>query len=468
MKEINFNPSNKQFEAWQYLTDNETTELGYGGAASGGKSYLGCFWILAMCLAYPDTGWLMGRRELTNLKRTTLLTFFKVCSEYGIEPEKHFNYNQQNNIITFLNGSQIFLMDLGYKPSDPLFTRLGGLELTGYFIDEANEVPVEAVNIVKTRTGRRNNDKHKIKPKGLETFNPDKGHVYMRFFKPWKDGTLPKHRKFIRALPQDNPFTSEDYLEQLRNSDKITRERLLEGNFEYENDPTILMKYDAINDLFTNTTIKRNQKFISADIARFGDDKTVIYVWDDLEVTKCEILTKTPVDVIADKIKGLTMEYQIPLSRVIVDEDGVGGGVCDILSGVKGFVANSSPIQLGRLDNEYRPNFSNLKAQCYFKLSDFVNTRKIAFKVDDSSIKSALVEELSQIKRKDPDKDTKLAIIPKDDMKANLGRSPDFADALMMRMYFELDSPSPLGITLMQRAGSIRNQRNRGIINDAR
>lgn len=468
MKEINFNPSVKQFEAWQYLTDQETTELGYGGAASGGKSYLGCFWILAMCLAYPDTGWMIGRRELTNLKRTTLLTFFKVCSEYGIEPEKHFTYNQQNNIITFKNGSQIFLMDLGYKPSDPLYTRLGGLELTGYFIDEANEVPVEAINIVKTRTGRRKNEEHGLKPKGLETFNPDKGHVFMRFYKPWKEETLPTHRKFIRALPQDNPHTSKDYLEQLRNSDKITRERLLEGNFEYENDPTILMKYDAINDIFTNTIIKRNQKYISADIARFGDDKTVIYVWDDLEVVRCEVLTKTPVDVVADRIKGMASEYQVPFSRIIIDEDGVGGGVCDILSGVKGFVSNSTPISVGKLSDEYRPNFQNLKSQCYFKLADFINTRKLAFKIDDMGIKSNLVEELAQIKRKDPDKDSKLSIIPKEDMKSNLGRSPDFADALMMRMFFEIDSPSPLGITLMQRANSIRSQVNRGIINDAR
>lgn len=30
---ITFKPSRKQFEAWKLLTDRETTELGYGGAA---------------------------------------------------------------------------------------------------------------------------------------------------------------------------------------------------------------------------------------------------------------------------------------------------------------------------------------------------------------------------------------------------------------------------------------------------
>ena len=136
-KEIEFHPSQKQFEAWGYLTDEVKTEIGYGGAAHGGKSYLGCFWITASCMAYPGTGYLLGRKELTNLKRTTLLTLFKIFKDFGLS-DKNYDYNQQNNTITFDNGSQIFLLDLGYKPSDPLFTRLGGLELTGAFVDESN------------------------------------------------------------------------------------------------------------------------------------------------------------------------------------------------------------------------------------------------------------------------------------------------------------------------------------------
>ena len=35
------------------------------------------------------------------------------------------------------------------------------------------------------------------------------------------------------------------------------------------------------------------------------------------------------------------------------------------------------------------------------------------------------------------DKDGKKAVVPKDLVKAAIGRSPDFSDALMMRMFFE-------------------------------
>ena len=66
-----------------------------------------------------------------------------------------------------------------------------------------------------------------------------------------------------------------------------------------------------------------------------------------------------------------------------------------------------------------------------------VNTGKIAIK--DNRYKQTIIEELEIIKRDKIDKDTqKLAIIPKDTIKSLLGRSPDFADALMMRMWYEV------------------------------
>ena len=52
--------------------------------------------------------------------------------------------------------------------------------------------------------------------------------------------------------------------------------------------------------------------------------------------------------------------------------------------------------------------------------------------------KEKIVEELEQVKSYQIDKDTKLRVLPKDKIKEFLNRSPDFADALMMRMYFAL------------------------------
>lgn len=435
MTEINFSPSLKQFKAWEYLNDDHTTEIGYGGAASGGKSYLGCVWITAMCMANPDTGWLIGRKELTNLKRTTLLTLFKVFKEFGIS-DKHYTYNQQNNILTFNNGSQIFFIDLGYKPSDPLYTRLGGLELTGAFIDESNEIPYQAIEILKTRLGRRGTGR----PKLLETFNPDKGHVYSRYYKLWKDEKLPEHRQFLQALPNDNPYTSKEYIEQLQNADKVTKERLLFGNFEYDDDPTILVRNDAFEDMWTNT-VDNETKIISVDVARFGKDTTRIGLWNGLELTKVWTYEKYAVDQTADEIKRIASEYRVPFSQIIIDEDGIGGGVLDLVRGAKGFMGNSVPFPIWDTRQfKFTPaNYQNLRNQCYFTLAEYINNHKIA--VRDESIKDILREDISVIRQKNQDTDGKLSIISKDDMKEIIGRSPDVSDMMMMRMYFEFKKP---------------------------
>ena len=124
-----------------------------------------------------------------------------------------------------------------------------------------------------------------------------------------------------------------------------------------------------------------------------------------------------------------SLTFNLETAQFYDFEEGVGGGVKDGLSGCKGFVNGSKALK--------SENFQNLKTQCFFKLAEMVNTGKIAIK--DTSHKQAIIEELEIIKRDKIDKDTqKLAIIPKDTIKSLLGRSPDYADALMMRMWYEV------------------------------
>ena len=73
-------------------------------------------------------------------------------------------------------------------------------------------------------------------------------------------------------------------------------------------------------------------------------------------------------------------------------------------------------------------------------MADQINKGQIGVSCSDVNVKNYITEELEQVRTKDADKDNKLQIIPKDTVKSILGRSPDYADALAMRMFYEIDS----------------------------
>ena len=58
----------KQTIALDYLEDNITNEVLFGGGAGGGKTALGCYFQIKRRLKYPETRGLIGRAVLKTLK----------------------------------------------------------------------------------------------------------------------------------------------------------------------------------------------------------------------------------------------------------------------------------------------------------------------------------------------------------------------------------------------------------------
>src|SRR3990167_11329616 len=253
----------KQTRAWEVWESENITELGYGGGAGGGKTRLGCYLGITIAEQYPGSRGAIGRKELKTLRLTTLAELFLIFSELSYQKEIDYIYDAKDSIIKFSNSSEILLLDTAYSPQDPEYTRFGSLNLTWAWNEESNETPEKARSILKTRVGRNNLiNGIKIKPFWLDTFNPNKGHIYREYYKPWKEGTLPAYRKFIRAFVGDNHYLPEANIEGLKRADKVTKERLLLGNFEYDADPQKVMEYSAIQDLPTNTIKKTNERFL--------------------------------------------------------------------------------------------------------------------------------------------------------------------------------------------------------------
>ena len=231
----------KQADAWEALTDSTTTEIFYGGAAGGGKSYLGCIWHINTMTSHAGSRGLIGRAKLSALEQSTLVTLFKVAQQMGYQIGKDFTYNSQKHIINWSNGSQSILKDLFLYPSDPDFISLGSTEYTSAFIDEGTEITHKAFDIINSRIRWKLND-FGLVPKILVTCNPSPGWIKDQYLTDPDSGEpvrLKPYQRFVKALVTDNPDADfvKLYSTQLEKMhSEYDRERLLYGNWDMERD----------------------------------------------------------------------------------------------------------------------------------------------------------------------------------------------------------------------------------------
>lgn len=434
--------NNKQKECAVAWNDDTITDIYYGGAKGGAKSFTGINLIFGDALTYPDTRYFIARKKLNDLRKFTLPTISKVFNSWGIKQEKYAKFNGHDNFFECSNGSKILFLEASYMPSDPLYERFGSMEFTRGFIEEAGEFDLPAKNNLAASIGRWKNDHYNLTRKLLQTGNPSKNYTYRDYYVPFRNGTLKPHQKFIQAFIQDNKMIDKGYFEQLDQSlSQNEKQRLLFGNWEYDDDPAALIQYDKILDIFSNNHVEEGEKYITADIARLGGDKIVVIEWDGWR-GKVKYYTKQTLDVTTTYIAAAMTRNSTGRSNTLLDSDGMGGGPVDML-GVKGFVNNSRALAApgGRLDDKGNPiaeNFDNLKSQCYFKIAERINKNGLYLECETEEIKQWIIEELEQVKQKALDSDMKKGVVPKDKVKELIGRSPDFSDTIMMREYFEL------------------------------
>ena len=159
--------------------------------------------------------------------------------------------------------------------------------------------------------------------------------------------------------------------------------------------------------------------------------------WSGWRVEEIVTIKRNDLETALKEIEELRKRYGIAKSNVLVDSDGLGAGVQDF-GHYQGFINNAKPIFTGT--SQHKDNFNNLKSQCYFYLCDMIRDSKVFIKKYgmDQQTKLDITAELEQLKRFKSEVDGKVMITPKVEMIENLGRSPDYADALMMRSLFEL------------------------------
>lgn len=135
-----FKFSDKQSDFISTMDGSQTKFVLASGGRGCGKSLALIFKMYLMCKGFPGIRILLGRKNLSDIEKTTLQDFFKIV------PAREFEYRLKDGIINFRNGSQIVLMGLDAMQSGNIGDmkkaqqKTKSLNIGAYFIDQLEEI----------------------------------------------------------------------------------------------------------------------------------------------------------------------------------------------------------------------------------------------------------------------------------------------------------------------------------------
>jgi phage terminase large subunit len=228
----------------------------------------------------------------------------------------------------------------------------------------------------------------------------------------------------IRINYSDNPWFPKA-LEAERLEAKATMSpeeylRIWEG-IPYDNAENAVITRAKASEAMDRKVSTEGGIVVGADIARFGDDRTVFVKRQGLQVIGVQSYHKKDTQFIASAL----CEFAEG-GRIIIDDTGIGGGVTDRLRAIG---ANVVPVNFGSAAHN-KKKYPDIISEMWFNLADMID--KIGLQRDNE-----LLAELSS-RHYRYTADERRKVESKDEYKKRTGRrSPDFADALIL-CYFTI------------------------------
>ena len=194
----------------------------------GGKSYVCLSIFLLLCRIFPKSKWCVIRESLPTIKKTTLETFKRLVPSNFIK-----SYNQQDQIYTFRNDSQIMFMAEDFK-NDKEFDRFKGLEVNGFLLEQIEELQEGLLEVCFVRAGRWDIPQMPPRPIIVANVNPTLLWPKKKIFDRYVKKTLPPDWFYKPAKISDNPklFNDEHYMHNVTaHLDDLTKRRLIDGDW---------------------------------------------------------------------------------------------------------------------------------------------------------------------------------------------------------------------------------------------
>lgn len=398
---------NKQLSKWQkaFAIDKFDDPLRIACTGiSAGKSYALSLWIVLQCVKKPGLRGIIIAQSYRALTLVLIREIKNRAAEFGIMVK----HNKANNEIEFANGSILF----AFSAESPDAV-LGLTEIDMLCIDESAYCNEEIYNNARDRMRGG-----KYEPMVRLISSPNSTERIQNWFsalcKKYPDCV-------IRATALDNPFTSEQFKNELK-------ERYVEGTNIYRQQVLgEILDVDAASQIiFRNQfppekTRKDDKHYIGFDASGLGADTDQFVVIDKFGMCYVDFRQEANTFEKANLVTGLYDRYKVIYGNC----DGTGGysnGVYDMVV-AKGYELGSINFSQKAYDPDKYPN---ARTEMYLEAAKAIRE---GFWVDDMVKEEMLAQSVFINNRGQPQ------LVPKEDVKKLLGHSPDRCDAVVLAIY---------------------------------
>lgn len=218
-----------------------------------------------------------------------------------------------------------------------------------------------------------------------------------------------------------------------------------------EGDNAIITLDDILN-LWTNKGLDGPNRMI-VDIAGTGEDDLIVIIMKGLSLIHYEIHKITNGKDVVDIMKRLSRKFRVSNDNIIFDAVGVGHAATGWFKGAYEFRSNFKPLSTRKVDSgpgkkTEVSSFETLRDECAFKLGEVISKAVMSFDVGmPYEVQEDIQMQLGQLRSGDSKRGLR-KIIPKSEIKDNIGKSPDWMDVFIMAMVPYVSKKKPKRKTL--------------------
>lgn len=272
-----------------------------------------------------------------------------------------------------------------------------------------------------------------------EKFGYDKSTFFVKSF-----SFIKADLKYNEVLLKNDP----SYLANLMNQSESMKAREIDGCWNPHEIGNDLIRIADFEKCFRNEQqIGDGIKRASCDVAFMGGDSCVLFLWIGWHIADIFVCKLNSVDT-CNAVDAKLTEWGVLQQNFVYDVNGLG-------QIFEGFFKHAVPFNnMAGAQTKFKDVYDTMKSQCAYMFVQKIQSGGISFApailerrfsgigFEGRKLRDILLTERKAIKQDEAKIDKGWCLIKKDVMKKLIGHSPDFIEAMIMRMYFEIKKPS--------------------------